>query len=196
MRLNAKWIFGGIAVAAAAAAGGWYLRERATERPNHRTIATDGAFELRAYPAALLAETVRSGPRVAALMEGYEALLDYVLARSRKGERLAMTTPVLSDRAEPVGWRTRLFMPGKWTAATLPPPPDDIAIVELAPRRVAAARFSGRADDRTLGRKERALRRWLEGQGLRAAGPAEYASYSGPSVPAPMRHNEVLIPVA
>ena len=120
MRLNAKWIFGGVAVAAAAAAGGWYLRERATERPNHRAIMTEEAFELRAYPAALVAETVRTGPRVAALMEGFEALADYVLARSRKGERIAMTAPILSDRAEPAGWRTRFFMPGKWTAATLP----------------------------------------------------------------------------
>lgn len=196
MRVNAKWMAAGIALVAGAAVGGLYLRERSTERPNHRTIMTDGDFELRTYPMLVVAETVAHGARDAALTEGFGILADYIGARSRSGEKIAMTAPVIHDPAgEDGGWRTRFIMPGKWTRKTLPHPPGDVLIAEMAARRVAVLRFSGKADDRILAANEEALRQWISDKGLRAAGPAEHAYYSSPMVPGPLRHNELWIPV-
>lgn len=195
MRVNAKWMAAGVALIAGATVGGLYLRERSTERPNHRPIMSDGDFELRAYPMLIVAETVGHGDRDAVLTEGFGILADYIAARSRSGEKIAMTAPVLHDAAADGGWRTRFIMPGKWTRKTLPHPPGDVAIAEIPARRVAALRFSGKADDRILGANEEALRQWIADKGLRVAGPAEHAYYSSAMVPGPLRHSEVLIPV-
>lgn len=195
MRLDAKWIFGGLAVVVAGAAGGWYLRERSTEQPNYRVIMSEEGFELRAYPALLVAQTIEPGQREAALNAGFGALADYIFAKSRGGEKIAMTAPVLSEPAPAGGWLTRFVMPGKWTRTSLPSPEECIAIDEIPARRVAVVRFSGKAEDHMLARKERALRRWMTGKGLRAAGAALHAFYNSPAIPGPLRRNEVMIPV-
>jgi hypothetical protein len=195
MRIDAKWVLGGVGVAAAAAIGAWYLRERSTEQPNYRTIVDEDGYSLRAYPALVIAETVQRGRRSEALRAGIAALGAYILAKSRDGERIAMTAPIVAVADGDRSWRTRLYMPGRWTLDALPEPPSDILISEAPARRVVAIRFAGRADSRLLARKERALRQWIAQKGLRVTGPAEHAFYSSPAVPGPLRHNEVLIPV-
>lgn len=208
MRLNAKWIGAGLVAVVGAAAAAFYIREQASEKPNHRSIMREGDFELRAYPPLLVAETVQSGERQQALDKGFQVLADYIFAKSRGGpkiamtapvlsdhEKIAMTAPVLSDPADDDGWRTRFVMPGKWTEATLPKPPAGVTIAELPGRRMAAVRFAGKGDDTTLAEQERKLRAWMEGKGLKAGGAAEYAFYNSPFIPGPLRRNEVLIPV-
>ena len=200
MKINAKWVGAGLVALVGAAAAGYYLRDRTTERPNHRSIMREGDFELRAYPPLLVAETVQPGARQKALDRGFRALGDYIFARARAAgisdkEKIAMTAPALSSPAEEGGWRTRFFMPGKWTAKTLPEPAAGVAIVEMPARRVAAVRFAGKPDDAMLEKQEALLRDWMEEKELRAAGPAEHAFYNSPFIPGPLRRNEVLIPV-
>lgn len=195
MRLNAKWIGAGAAVLAAAAAGGWYLRERSTEKPNYRSIIGEGDLSLRAYPPLLVAETIQPGSRRDSLDRGFAILSDYIFAESREGEPIAMTAPVIADRAPGGDWRTRFVMPGRWNRATLPPPTDEVAIDEIPARRVAAIRFRGRPTMRALAERESELRRWLASKGLRADGPAEHAAYDGRYTPVAMRRNELWIPV-
>ena len=45
----------------------YYLREKQTEEPDYRTLATDGDYQIRDYPAMTVAETVVTGPRKRAL---------------------------------------------------------------------------------------------------------------------------------
>jgi len=195
MRLNGKWVGAGIAVAAAAAIGGWYWRERSTERPNFRVILTDGDFQLRAYPMLVVAGTEIVGARRSAIQRGIKVLSDYILGRSREGEAIAMTTPILSDRQSDGRWRTRFIMPGKWTRASLPEPGPEVTIDEVPARRVAAIRFSGKVDERILTAHEQVLRQWIEDKGLHIAGLPEHAYYGSASTPALLRRTEVLIPV-
>lgn len=195
MRLNAKWIGAGAAVLAAAAAGGWYLRERSTEKPNYRSIIAEDELSLRAYPTLLVAETVQRGSRSDAAERGFAILSDYIFAESREGEAIAMTAPVIVDRAPGGDWRIRFVMPGRWTKATLPGPTDEVAIDEIPARRVAAIRFRGRPTARALAERESELRRWLAAKGLRADGPPEHAAYDGRYTPVAVRRNELWIPV-
>lgn len=194
MRVNAKWVGAGLLAAAGAAAGAWYYHERSTERPNHRTILEEDAFELRAYPPLLLAGTVTEGGRAQALDRGFAILADYIGARSRPGEAIATTAPVIADKAAS-GWRTRFVMPGKWRRATLPPPPEGVEIEELPGRRVAVVRFAGTVGDRMLAEREAALRAWMRDKGLSADAPAEHAFYNSPFIPGRLRKNEIWIPV-
>ncbi|MEO5640358.1 MAG: heme-binding protein [Sphingomicrobium sp.] len=192
---------------AAALLGGavlYYLKEKATEEPEFRTLRTDGDFAIRDYPEIVIAETIVRGPRKRALGEGFRRLADYIFARSRPGETLAMTVPVMQDGGDPMasdpplfddelegGWRTRFVMPAGRSAAGLPPPPDEIELVTVPPRKVAVVSFAGRPDDRELAEEEDRLRGWLARHGERSEAEPEYAFYNSPMIPGPLRRNEV-----
>ena len=203
-----KGLIAGAAAAGAGLIGGaaiYYLRERSTEEPGYRPLRSDGVFQIRAYPAITVAETVAHGSRKEALGDAFRVLADYAFAKSRDGEALAMTVPVVQDGGDPMatepplfdddlgvaGWRTRFVMPEGRTADDLPEPPDEVLLIELPARRVAVVSFSGRANDRLLARQEDRLRGWLTRLGEKAEGAPEYAFYSSPMIPGPLRRNEV-----
>jgi len=115
----------GVALAGAVLVGGavYVYREKQTEEPDYRAVRSDGDFQIRDYPAITVAETVVDGPRKAALSEGFRTIADYIFAKSRGGEQIAMTVPVMQDAGDPMAsdpplfddqlqgaWRTRFVM--------------------------------------------------------------------------------------
>jgi len=202
-----KDVLAGVAAAGAALIGGaafYYLKERQTEEPDFRPLESDGDYQIRDYPAMTVAETVVDGPRRDALGEGFRVLADYAFARSREGERLEMTVPVMQDSGDPMAsdpplfddelegaWRTRFAMPEGRSAGDLPEPPDGVTLVELPPRKVAVVSFSGVASDRLLAQQEDRLRGWLARRGVMISAEPEYAFYNSPMIPGPLRRNEV-----
>ena len=136
--------------------------------------------------------------------QGFRILADYLFAKSRDGEKLAMTVPVMQDSGDPMAsdppffdddlegaWRTRFVMPEGRDADDLPEPPEGIELVELPARKVAVVSFAGRANDRLLAEQEDRLRGWLAKRGVNAGGEPEYAFYNSPMIPGPLRRNEV-----
>ncbi|MEQ8411226.1 MAG: heme-binding protein [Erythrobacter sp.] len=207
------WIAAGTVLAIAGAAMA-YAQYRDTEEPDYASVAVDGAFELRDYPALVVAEITHSGTRQAASSRSFRRLAAYIFGQDRPqgGERIAMTSPVLQDRAPrdekiamtaPVmeeqiakdTWRMRFVMPAKYTLDTLPQPPADITLTEIPARRMATVRFAGNAPQGDLADMEQKLSEWVEAQGLKPKGAFEYAFYNAPMVPGPMRRNEVMIEV-
>ncbi len=201
-----RGLVAGAVVAGAALIGGalYVLQERQTEEPDFRALKTDGDFQIRDYAAMTVAETVVQGPRKQALSDGFGIIADYIFAKSRDGEKIAMTVPVTQDSGDPMAsdpplfddelegaWRTRFVMPAGRTSEDLPEPPDTIDLVDLAPRRVAVVSFPGRADDKMLAEQEDRLRGWLARNGEKAGGEPEYAFYNSPVIPGPLRRNEV-----
>ena len=195
-------IAGGVAALAAGGVAVVTYRERKTEQPDYAIVEADGAIEVRDYPDLLVAETVAPGDRLSALNTGFKRLADYIFAKrrgpgddARPDEKIAMTAPVLSDRTERGQWRTRFVMPlGR--GVDLPTPDGGVRTTQLPARRMAAIRFAGSAGDGSLADHERRLRVWLAQHGFSPDGPAEHAYYNSPFVPPPLRHNEVLVPVA
>lgn len=193
-------IGGGIAALASAGIALMAYRERKAEQPAYTIVDSEQAIEVRDYPALLLAESVATGDRLNALNVGFERIADYIAGRRRgqgaKDDAIALTAPILSDRTEREQWRTRLTLPGHYTAETLPAPGRAVSIVSLPPRRIAAVRFSGSAGDEALADHERVLRIWLAQHDYCPLGAAEHAYYNSPFVLPPLRHNEVWVPVA
>lgn len=199
----------GLGVVSLAAGLGYYVYERNTEQPNYQMILKDGRFEIRQYPRMMVAETITSGSRDEALNRGFRTLADYIFAKSRGGEKISMTAPVIQNRekiamtapvlqdqaGEQDDWRTRFVMPARYTRETLPPPPKGVSISETSARRVATIRFNGRADDEAIAHHESELKKWISGHDLQTAGPAEYAFYNSPFIPPLLRRNEILIPL-
>ncbi|MCY7271026.1 MAG: heme-binding protein [Sphingomonas bacterium] len=201
-----RGLVAGAALAGAALVGGafYVLQERKTEEPDFRALKTDGDFQIRDYGAITVAETVVQGPRKAALGQGFEIIADYIFAKSRPGEKIAMTVPVMQDSGDPMAsdpplfddqlegaWRTRFVMPAGRNAGDLPEPPASIELVDMPPRKVAVVSFAGRADDQMLADAEDRLRGWLARTGEKSDAEPEYAFYNSPVIPAPLRRNEV-----
>ena len=198
-------VAGAVAAGAALIGGAFYvLQERQTEEPDYRALKTDGDFQIRDYPAMAVAETVVQGPRKAALGEGFGRIADYIFAKSRDGEKIDMTVPVMQDSGDPMAsdpplfndelegaWRTRFVMPTGRTSDDLPEPPAGVELVDLPARKVAVVSFPGRADDRMLAEQEDRLRGWLARNGEKSAAEPEYAFYNSPVIPGPLRRNEV-----
>ena len=207
-----KDVLTGAAAVGAALVGGalvYYLREKQTEEPDYRVLATDGDFQIREYPPLTVAETLVHGPRAEALGMGFKALADYIFAKSRDGEKLAMTVPVMQDGGDPMasdpplfddalegGWRTRFVMPTGRERGELPEPPAGVELVELEQRRVGVVSFAGRPDDRDLAEQEDRLRGWLARRGEASEAEPEYAFYNSPVIPGPLRRNEVWLPLS
>lgn len=195
-----------VAGVAAIGAGIFFARDKSVERPDYDVLVAEDDFEIRQYPPLLLAETVVTSARdrKQALERGFRMLADYIFAKSRPGERIAMTAPVLSDHLvydDPAvgdrndGWRIRFIMPRAYTRSSLPPAPAGIVITDAPSRRVAVVRFAGLANDTMLQDWEARLRLWLERRGEPKSGKVEYAFYDAPFIPGPLRRNEVLIPL-
>jgi hypothetical protein len=200
----------GAAIVGAGLVGGaiYYFREKATPGPEYRVLATDGDFELRAYPEIIVAETMIEGPRKEALSQGFRVLANYIFAKSRGGEQLPMTVPVLQDSGQATTadgvmfddtaeghWRVRFVMPEGREPDDLPEPPTGIDLVAVPTRRVGAIKFSGVADDDRLIEQEDLLRGWLQRRDEHVGGEPEYAFYNSPMIPPPLRRNEVLLPL-
>lgn len=219
-----KWLAAGLGVAALGGVAA-YAQYRSIEKPPYEAVITEDAFELREYKPMIVAEVTHTGERRRALNAGFRRLAAYIFAEDRPGagvsdkerEKIAMTSPVIHDRPEqsvrqdekiamtsPVmqdagdgeSWRTRFVMPAEYTLETLPTPPEDIVLSQMPSRRLATVTFNGNGAQRDLIAMEMMLRDWMSSKGLEAAGEAEFAFYDAPMVPAPMRRNEVMIPVA
>lgn len=206
-----KDVLAGAAAVGAALVGGaflYYFKENQTEEPDYRTLATDGDFQIREYPALTVAETTVHGQRAKALGAGFRVIADYIFAKSRDGEKLPMTVPVMQDSGDPMasdpplfddalegGWRTRFVMTAGREVGDLPPPPEGVDLVELAPRRVGVVSFAGRPGDRGLAEQEDRLRGWLARRGETSEAEPEYAFYNSPVIPGPLRRNEVWLPL-
>ena len=202
-----KDVLAGAAAIGAALIGGaavYVFREKQTEEPEYRALATDGDYQIREYAAMTVAETVVEGSRRQALGEGFKLLADYIFAKSREGETLPMTVPVMQDAGDPMasdpplfddelagGWRTRFVMPEGREAGDLPAPPEGVELVELPARKVGVVSFAGRPGDRELAEQEDRLRGWLARHGEASEAEPEYAYYNSPVIPGPLRRNEV-----
>ncbi|ESQ14597.1 MAG TPA: heme-binding protein [Chromatiaceae bacterium] len=186
------------------------------EQPDYTLIAQDGAFEIRDYPALVVAEVRTKGDRQQGLSSGFQPLARYIFAKERGGEqkiamtapvlqqaptsasnqRIAMTAPVIQSPADDDQWAVRFIMPSKFQLADLPAPAgNDIRLQEIPARRMATVRFSGRTTDMLMMDQERMLTEWIQARELQAVGPPLYAYYNDPFTPGFLRRNEVMIEV-
>ena len=174
----------------------WYVND--VEQPEYGAVVQDGDFEIRDYPAMVMAEVTRSGDRHDAVSKGFRPLASYIFASEREGEKIAMTAPV-TQTPEAEGaktWSVRFIMPSEYSLDTLPKPAGaDVRLVEAPAQRRAAVRFTGHPTDEAIAEQEARLRTWLQARKLEPSGPPTFAYYNAPFTPSFLRRNEVLFDV-
>ena len=182
----------------------------AVEEPAFATVVKDGAFEVRDYPALVVAEVTVSGDQKEAANKGFRLLAGYIFGGNKRRDSIAMTAPVaqqpISEKiamTAPVTqiqsagmWTVRFTMPSSYTMDTLPEPnAPNVHLRSLPPARFAVLRFSGLARQGDVEAKSEELIAAVAAHHLRASGPVSLAQYNPPWTLWFMRRNEVMIAV-
>ncbi len=180
-----------------------------TEQQPYEVAERRDGFELRRYPAHLVAEIEVAGSFDQAPNRAFGPLARYlnganrsrriatVMQQAAGPEKIAMTAPVVQQAAgRPGRYLVQFVMPSHLTAETLPVPQDArVRTREIPPQLAAAVRFSGRWTHKAFEERAAALRRAVAASGLRPAGPIRYARFNPPWTPWFARRNEVVLPV-
>lgn len=182
-------------VVVAVAYFGWKLTARsAYESAEYTVLQSDGAFEVRDYPALMMATT---NTRFEAQGDdgSFMRLFRYISGANDADRKVAMTTPVFMQPAvDDVPGQMGFVIPKKTVEQRIPEPAgDSVQIQERTGGPFAVIRFNGRLTSDSLKKAEGRLRNWMVSKELVGDANAESAGYDPPWTPGPLRRNEVLI---
>jgi len=169
----------------------------AVEEPSFHTVLKDGAFEVRDYPATVVAEVTVTGDQNTAASRGFRLLAAYIFGANQSRQSIAMTAPValqpagekipmtapVSQTRDPgsANWVVRFTMPRTYTLASLPRPNDSqVQLRELPPSRQAVLKFSGWALDGAVKARTAELLAKAAARRLKVTGPVTLAQYDPP----------------
>ena len=132
-----------------------------TEQQPYEVLEQHDGFELRHYPAHLVAQIEIDGSFEDAGNRAFRSLFRYITGNNRSresvamtapvvqeatvSEKVAMTAPVVQAEGEDGGFVVAFVLPASMTLETAPVPADPDVQVRAVPERLAAAaRYSGR----------------------------------------------------
>lgn len=167
------------------------------EHVPYTVVAKYPGFELRDYPSHALVSVDVPGDSSSSSSRGFGPLFRYISGDNAASQPIAMTAPVLQEPRSQGQYRVSFAMPRDMALEDIPAPRGSALSVNVVPhQQVAALRFRGSVDDRTLQDKTEELLGLVATAGLIATGPVLSARYDPPMMPAVFRRNEVLVAVA
>lgn len=190
----------------------------AVEEAPYIVVKTYDNFELRAYKAQIVAETIVGGSFDDVGNTAFRILFDYISGNNVANGKIAMTAPVTQNSAKsektkiamtaPVTqfladqdtsseiYAVRFVMPANYTLDSTPKPVDQRVIIrEIPEKQFAVLRYSGRWGEDTNREKETILLQSVNEAGLKIVNSPVFARYNSPFALWFMRRNEVLIEV-
>lgn len=179
------------------------------EQAKYAVVEAHGNIEIRDYAPMIVAETRVSGKRADAIRRGFRLIADYIFGNNAPARKVAMTAPVTQQESETIamtapvtqqsdgsGWVVRFMMPASYSMETLPRPNDaNVALRELAGKRFAVIRFSGRPGEDSLRRRTEELQSFVKERKFEALSAPTYAFFNPPWTPPFLRRNEVMIEI-
>lgn len=180
------------------------------EEPSFALKLSDGSFQVREYAPVIVAETTVRGDAWGSRFEGFGPLADYIFAKDRAGEKIAMTAPVTQAPREKIAmtapvtqqpaagdaWTIAFTMPAGYTMQSLPAPSNpNVKLIEQPSRTMAVYSFSGLASDADMADAQRVLMQKVSQAALKPKGEPVFAFYDPPWTLAFLRRNEVMVEV-
>jgi hypothetical protein len=180
-----------------------------TEQQPYEVVQSYPTFELRRYPAHLVAEVSVQGSFEDAGNRAFRPLFDYITGQNESARSVAMTAPVVQETAtsEKVAMTApvvqvengsgdqvvSLVLPSSMTLETAPVPANpNVRVREMPGRLAAAMRYSGRWTEAGYRRRLAQLKTDMVRVGLHPGGTARFARFDPPFKPWFLRHNEVV----
>ncbi len=189
----------------------WGYFSSNVEQTEYTVIEKKNGYEIRMYPSHIVAQTEVDGQYDSALNKGFSIVAGYIFggntkktsiamtspvqAENQSYEKIAMTAPVVVDKAE-----SKLLvsfgMPKSYTLETLPTPNDSrVKLVSVPVKKVAVIKFSFFRGENRIKKMEGKLTEFLERDSLKKKGMFSYAGYNAPWTPPWMTRNEVLVEI-
>jgi hypothetical protein len=182
------------------------------EQAKYSVLTKADEYEIRNYPAHIVAQTVVEGVRVNgdALNKGFSIVAGYIFGGNLKKESIAMTAPVIAQGSSeriamtaPVTARATgdsqvvsFVMPSGYTLATLPTPTDArVQLVEVPEQKIAARTFSWYRTDSRFEKMQKQLFADLARNHVEVIGTPIFAGYNPPWTPPWMNRNEIMVQV-
>ena len=201
-----------VALAVAGAAVGlnlaaWQFRRLRTPAAPYELLASAGPFELRRYPALIVAQTRVNLSFDAALKEGFGRLAGFIFGKNARHERVSMSSPVVAQHEvldvnsmstveNDAGYTVSFMMPRDLSMNELPIPEDDrVTLRELQPRKLVSLSFRGRSDSERVRQATKELLDTARAHEIEVHGEPAFAGYDAPSTLPILRHNEVWVEV-
>ncbi|MBH0117585.1 heme-binding protein [Salinibacterium sp. NG253] len=160
-----------------------------TEKQPYRVISEHDGYEVRLYPAHILAQVDADGSFFEAGNQGFRPLIRYISASN-----ISMTAPVIQSPGQSKRYTVSFVMPA---GATSVPAPRDATVrtVDVPEQRVAARRFSGGSNEDRYQENADALLAALTRDGCAPLGSVYFARYDPPWKPGFLKRNEALVVV-
>ena len=187
----------------------WGGHAMATEEPSFKLIKKNDIYEIRHYPAILVAQTTIHADFDDAGNQGFKILADYIFGNNqaqtkisgttitsqKKSEKIAMTAPVNMEKTQE-GFLIEFTMPAKFSLATLPKPNDPRVIIrEVSPRTVAVIRYAGSWSQEKYQEKLHILMNALAKDGIHTHGEPIFARFNSPFQLWFLRRNEIWVEI-
>lgn len=185
-----------------------------TEQQPYEVVQRYPHFELRRYPAYVVAEVRVNASFDRAGNAAFRHLFNYISGGNATRQKLAMTAPVLQDTGPPqkiamtapvlqsgplagagsaADFVVAFVLPAEMTAATAPVPANpDVKIRDVPGSLAAAVRFSGSGTAAAFTRRNDGLQAALTLAGLAPVGTPRFARFDPPFKPWFLRRNEVV----
>lgn len=184
-----------------------------TEQQPYDVLGKFDGFELRRYPAHLVAEVTVQGTFDSAGNTAFRPLFRYITGENSSSRSVAMTAPVVQAPADAAATSEKVAMtapvvqseegdgefviafvlPASLTEQTAPVPSNpDVRIRTVTERFAAARRYSGRWSESAYRDQAAALRDALDAAGLTPIGDPRFARFNAPFTPWFLRRNEVV----
>lgn len=187
-----------------------------TEQQPYDLVQQYPHFELRRYPAHVLAEVQVHAAFDRAGNEAFRYLFNYISGNNTSRQKLSMTAPVIQEsgtseelvmtapvlQSGPIsgaaddGYVVAFVLPAGLTAETAPKPEEPrVKIREVPGALSAVARFTGNGSAAAFQRHTVALMEALQLADLTPVGSPRFARFDPPFKPWFLRHNEVVLDV-
>lgn len=182
-----------------------------TEQQPYEVLEAFPGFELRLYPAHLVAQVTVHSTLGAAGNTAFRYLFGYISGQNtpeqntpeqeavpaRPTQRIPMTAPVLLQTEAMADTYTVAFVLPESMSMDTAPTPDDpaVSLMVMPEARGAAVSFAGRWTDRNYLDHARALGEAVVAAGLTPQGYPRFALFDPPYKPWFLRRNEVVQPV-
>lgn len=189
----------------------WGFFSSRVEHTEYDVIQKMAGYEIREYPAHIVAQTTVKGTYREALNLGFRIVAGYIFGGNTKKRNIAMTAPVTAQRdiSEKISMTAPVLattqgdshiisfgMPRSYTLETLPKPLDPrVEIVPIPLERFAALKFSWSRADARVKIMEIKLLSALARDKVEVAGSPVYAGYNAPWTPPWMVRNEIMVEI-
>ena len=201
----------------------WGLASSRVPKTPYSVLEAKHGYEVRLYPAHIVAQTTVKGSYDMALNQGFRIVAGYIFGGNTRKESISMTSPVVESSAaqnssssaskratsESIAMTSPVVatiegeshtiafgMPQSYTLETLPTPTDSrVTIATIPEKKMAVIRFSWmRTPDRVQSHKQSLLDA-LAKDNITVVGSPEYAGYNAPWTPPWMTRHEVLVEI-